>query len=363
MENTEDKKTEIKSETQAEPESGSHILSVIGLLIKGTTRDIVNASEKRLESMKNLIIVTFVAPVAALVTGVIIAANSDTVAGVNAGRWFIMVAGFLATLLCGVVLVRAKAYAYVVIGCSKAAKVALNFMPTLETEEVNKYMVYFYGIMAWIAGVCIYAQIIPVWRSVGTALVVATALLGLAAVMAARWYGGKFAKGTLLVLMVGTLAVSTVRLVSPRLLSAMDNASDYALGTDGRTDAEKTLLKKYNEELVGIRARAANECNGKYCNEGDVSRVKELEKNIHLLETGQYWSTEATVAPAPAAVKNGASTVKTEAAPAKAETTSSSQAEKKPPTRSVSKGAGTNLSKAGDPFVALDQFPDIKPAK
>jgi hypothetical protein len=340
----------------------SNILSVIGLFVKGTSRDILDAGEERLESMKNLLIVTFVAPVALLVIGVTIASCSDTVAGVNTGRGFITVAGFLTALLCGVLLIRARIYAYIFLGCTKAAKVALNFMPTLETEEVRKYVSYFFGLMAWIAGVCLYAQIVPVWRSVGTSLVVATAMLCLAAMMAAQWFGGKTAQRTLLVLTLGTLLISTVRLASPRMLNAMDYATDYTLGTDGRTDADKVLLRKYNDQLTAIRSDAATKCGGKYCNDGDVATVKELESNIHLLETGQYWSTmEANSAPATTSAKPVPTTVKTDAAPAKPIKASSPQTDSKPQTRPASKVAAT--PKESDPFAALDQFPDVPPSK
>ncbi len=347
----------------------SNILNVIGLFIKGTSRDILDAGEERLESMKNLLIVTVVAPVVLLTLGVTIAALSDTVGGVNVGRGFITVAGFLATLMCGILLVRGRIYAYVFIGCSKAAKAALNFMPTLETEEVRKYVAYFSGLMSWIAGVCLYAQIVPIWRSVGTTLIVATAMLCLAAMMAARWFEGKAAQRTLLVLTLGTLLFSTLRLASPRALNAMNDASDFTLGTDGRTDADKVLLKKFNEELTGIRKDAAESCGGKYCKEGDVARVRELEKNIHLLETGQYWSAmeAATAAPATTAVKNGSSPTKVNAPTNKVDVItkpSQQKADSKPPTRPASKVAATpKKADSSDPFAALDQFPDVPPVE
>lgn len=342
----------------------SNILSVIGLFIKGTSRDILDAGEKRLESMKNLLIVTLVAPVLLLAIGVTIAACSETVSGINVGRGFITTAGFLAALMSGILLIRARIYAYIFIGCSKAAKAALNFMPTLETEEVKKYVQYFFGLMAWVAGVCLYAQVIPIWRSIGMSLVAATAMLGLAAIMAAGWFQSKTAQKTLLVLMTGTLLFSTVRLVSPRALNAMDLASDYALGTDGRTDADRVLLRKFNKELTDIRDNAANNCGGKYCGKDDAAKVQELEKNIQLLQTGQYWSSMETAAPATTTVK-GSPAPKTETPANKADAAKKppQQTDSRPQTRPASKAAEAPKPQDSDPFAALDQFPDVPPAK
>lgn len=329
--------------------------SLLWLFLTGTARDILQLADDKLYSFRNWLIVTMIAPIALLVLGVAIAAGSDDISGVHFGQGVITIAGFLATVFSGLLLLRARIYAILFLAVGKAAHATLRVTPEIDSEPVRRYVQYFYGIWTWIAGMCLYAQIIPIYRNVGTALVVATAMMTLSGIMAAGWFGGKRAQKILLGLVIATVIISTGRLASPRFLNTMEEAQDFALGTDGRTDADRKLIRRFKADLQKIRERAATECGGKYCTEAERNEALSLIEQIKDLETGRHWKKlEEGDKAEPATMEKKATAPATEGT----ETEDAPTVEQKPVTRPASTKAkrSEQVRKA---FAELDQFPDI----
>jgi len=281
-----------------------NVLKVIALFVAGSAREIAHEGKETLRLTRNLLILAILLPLALLILGVSLGALGealDSSGTVSTGQGFIVVGAFLASMLLGFVLVRASVLGYVMVAGSKLASVAFSAFPGLETEEVKNAARKLSGFMAFITGACLYAQVVPIWRAVGVSLIAATSMLGLAYVMAAGWYNGKWAKVALTSFMLLSLGFSTARIASPRFARGLAEFNQRHLGPDRMNDTDGRLLRRFAEERDAIRRRAVDDCGGRYCSEADARRISDLEQNIARLQNGTYWESlgnAATVAPA-----------------------------------------------------------------
>ncbi|MEY4744625.1 MAG: hypothetical protein RL272_570 [Candidatus Parcubacteria bacterium] len=278
-----------------------NLLKVIALFIAGSAREIAHEGKETLRLTRNLLILAVLLPLLLLILGVGLGAlgeSLDSTGTVGTGQGLIVVGAFLASLLLGFVLVRSSVLGYVMVAGSKLASKAFDIFPGLETEEVKNAARKLSGIMAFITGACLYAQVVPIWRAVGISLIAATSMLGLAYVMASGWYNGKWAKVALTSFMLLSLAFSTARIASPRFARALAEFNQRQLGPDRISDTDSRLLRRFTEERDAIRRRAADDCGGNYCSETDRARVEILERNIALLQSGTYWDTVGRNSPA-----------------------------------------------------------------
>lgn len=269
-----------------------NVLKVIALFIAGSAREIANEGKEALRLTRNLLVLAVLLPLALLVLGVGLGAlgeSLDSMGTVGVGQAFIVVGAFLASMLLGFVLVRAAVLGYVLVAGSKMARLAFDAFPGLETTEVKEAARKLSGLMAFITGACLYAQVVPIWRAVGISLIALTSMLGLAYVMAAGWYGGKWAKIALTSFMLLSLAFSTARIASPRFARGLAEFNQRHLGPDRISDTDGRLLRRFAEERDAIRRRAVDDCGGRYCSEADARRISDLEQNIARLQNGTYW--------------------------------------------------------------------------
>lgn len=277
-----------------------NLFKVIALFIAGSAREIANEGKETLRLTRNLLILAVLLPLLLLALGVGLGAlgeSLDSMGTVGAGQSLIVVGAFLASLLLGFVLVRASVLGYVMVAGSKLASKAFDIFPGLETEEVKNAARKLSGIMAFVTGACLYAQVVPIWRAVGISLIAATSMMGLAYIMASGWYGGKWAKVALTSFMVLSLAFSTARIVSPRFARGLAEFSQRNLGSDHLNDTDRRLLDRFTAERNTIRRRAVDECGGRYCSPEDARRVSEVEQYIAQLQNGTYWENIGRNAP------------------------------------------------------------------
>lgn len=269
-----------------------NLFKVIALFIAGSAREIANEGKETLRLTRNLLILAVLLPLLLLILGVGLGAlgeSLDSMGTIGTGQGLIVVGAFLASLLLGFVLVRASVLGYVMVAGSKVARVAFDAFPGLETQEVKDAARKLSGIMAFITGACLYAQVVPIWRAVGISLIAATSMMGLAYVMAAGWYNGKWAKVALTSFMLLSLAFSTARIASPRFARGMAEFSQRNLGSDHLNDTDRRLLDRLTAERNAIRLRAVDQCGGRYCSPEDARRIAEVEQYIAQLQNGTYW--------------------------------------------------------------------------
>lgn len=284
-----------------------NVFKVIALFIAGSSREIANEGKETLRLTRNLLVLSVLLPLSLLILGVGFGAlgeGLDFMGLVGFGQGLIVVGAFLASLLLGFVLVRASVLGYVLVAGSNIGRLAFDAFPGLETTEVKEAARKLSGVMAFITGACLYAQVIPIWRAVGVSLIAATSMMGLAYVMAAGWYGGKWAKVALTSFMLMSLTFSTARIASPRFARVVAEYNLRVLGSDRLNDTDSALLQRFVDERNAIRRRAVetSSCGGRYCSEADRVRVEELERFISQLQNGTYWEnagrTSAAAAPA-----------------------------------------------------------------
>lgn len=281
-----------------------NVFKVIALFVAGSARELANEGKETLRLTKNLLILSILFPVALLVIGVGLGAlgeSLDSTGVISTGQGFIVVGSFAASLLMAFVLIRATVLAYVLVAASKFASKALEIFPDLKSTEITETARKLAGGMAFITGACLYAQVVPVWRAVGISLIAATSMLGLAYVMAAGWYNGKWAKVALTSLILLSLAFSTARIASPRFARAVAEYNQRMLGSDRLNATDDRLYRRFVTERDEIRTRAVDQCGGRYCNEADARRVAELEQHIARLQNGTYWESAGRTSTAPVA--------------------------------------------------------------
>lgn len=271
-----------------------NVFKVIALFIAGSSREIAHEGKETLRLTRNLLILAVLLPLLLLILGVGLGAlgeSLDSVGTIGTGQGLIVVGAFLASLLLGFVLVRATVLGYVLVAGSKIGRLAFDAFPGLETPEVKEAARKLSATMAFITGACLYAQVVPIWRAVGISLIAATSMLGLAYVMAAGWYNGKWARVALTSFMLLSLAFSTARIASPRFARAVAEYNQRMLGSDRLADTDARLLRRFVEERDAIRRRAVDtaSCGGRYCTEADRLRVEELDRAIGQLQNGTYW--------------------------------------------------------------------------
>ncbi|HSD12704.1 MAG TPA: hypothetical protein VLC10_04045 [Patescibacteria group bacterium] len=288
-----------------------NLFKVITLFVAGTARELANEGKETVRLTKNLLILSVLAPLMLLILGVGLGAlgeSLDSMGTVGVGQALIIVAGFSASLLLAFVLIRATVLGYVLVAGSKLASVAFQAFPDLKNEEVTSASRKLAGVMAFITGASLYAQVVPIWRAVGVSLIAATSMMGLAYIMAAGWYNGKWAKVALTSFMLLSLAFSTARIASPRFARGLAEFSQRNLGSDHLNDDDHRLLVRLTEERNAIRHRAVENCSGRYCTAEDARRVLEIEQDIARLQNGTYWENAGrnviTASPASPAVQS-----------------------------------------------------------
>lgn len=336
-------------------------LKIVWLFVAGTAGDIIHEGKEVVRSMKILLIFSILCPVALHAVGLTLGALGDhyNVDGlVSAGRSFLIVAALIAVVLATWVVIRANVYAFILLAASKAAGAAFEIFPDLETEQVKSVARKLSGCIAWLAGVCVYTQFIPIYRSVGIWLITVTILFGLANMMAAGWFNGKWARISLLVFLLLSLVCTTSYALSSRFARAVSSYGDNVLGPARMTDTDRGLLERLNREREEMRRAAAERnCRG-YCSD-QLQRVGEIERDIAALQNGTYWSSATSVAPAsspvpPPSVRPGSVTGTAALPPPpvvpRVEPASSSTVGAPPPAR---------RAVPRETFRELDQFPDI----
>lgn len=347
-----------------------NFIKVIGLFVAGTAREIAHEGKETLRLTRNLLITAIALPFLLFVLGVAIGAigeSADSMGTIAAGQGIIVVAAFASSLLLGFVLIRATVLGYVIVAGSKLARAAFDAFPGLETTEVKEAGRKLAGTMAFVTGACLYAQVVPIWRAVGISLIALTSMLGLAYIMAAGWYGGKWARAALTAFVLLSLLFSTARIASPNFARALAEFNQRHLGSDRMNDTDSDLLRRFTAERDTIRRHAAQDCGGRYCTEADARRVSELEQNIARLRNGTYWEnvgSATTAAPAaPQAVTpvpgSSASSASLPPPPSVPRRDPAVAPTATTDTHAASSAARPRRPRASDTFRELDQFPDI----
>jgi hypothetical protein len=280
----------------------SNWMKIVELLLKGTVADVAKFAEKSEKEVSDIILslrmqlmAAVIVPLVLLVIGVTFGASASTIFWENVGHGFIVVAGFIAVSMMGILLIRSGFYATVIFAASNGVSDLFHLSILPDTTKAKLLVQKCAGVMAWITGVCLYAQVVPVWRSVGISLIVATGMMGVAFLMVSGKFNSKLGWYALMALTLLAIVFSTARLASPSFAATLAEYECRNLGCDGKTDAEKLLKAKFEKEKDDIQMRVAEKCGGHYCNEADRAQFAELDKRLRELRTGHYWENAGVV--------------------------------------------------------------------
>lgn len=276
------------------------ILNVLRLFVLTTAKDAYEEASENLRLTLKLVYVAIGAPILLLLIGTSFGIGGLT----DVARGFNTAAGFLGTVLLALVWVRSVTFGYIALFLAKGVKVvsgdAIKISDELEIERFSKWL---RGLTAWASGVCLYAQLVPIWRHPGVSVVAATCIMIIAAIMSAKWFDSNVPKYVFAGATVVVFAVTTLSLVSPKFNLAFQNHKDRVLGAEQFSEADKDLLTQKQNERAKIIRRAVDLCGGELCN-GDKEKLAKLDQDIADLQQGTYWERRlngaAPVTPAPA---------------------------------------------------------------
>jgi hypothetical protein len=273
------------------------ILNVLRLFVMTTAKDAYEEARENLRLTLNLVYVAIGLPLVTLVIGTSFGMLGYT----DVARGFNTAAGFLGTVLLALVWIRAVTFGYIALFLAKGLKVATDDKVKIADQiEINRFAQWLRGITAWASGICLYAQLVPVWKHLGVSIVAATCIMIIAAIMSAKWFDSNVPKylfaGVTVLVFLGT----TLTLVSPKFDQAFQAHKDRVLGAERLNETDKDLLTQKQEERAKIRRRAVELCKGEYCTEADRAQVAKLDQDITDLQQGTYWE-RRTTGTAPAA--------------------------------------------------------------
>lgn len=262
------------------------ILNVLRLFALTTAKDAYEEATENLRLTLNLVYAAIGAPLFLLVigTGFGMAGLTDVARGFN------VAAGFLGTALLALVWIRAVTFGYIALFLAKGVKVVSGETIKIADElEIDRFSMWLRGLTAWASGVCLYAQIVPVWKHLGVSVIAATCIMIIAAIMSAKWFNSNVPKYVFAGATVLVFAVTTLSLVSPKFEQSFQANKDRILGADRLNETDKDLLTQKQAERVKIIRRAVELCKGEYCNEDDRRMVAKLDQDIADLQQGTYW--------------------------------------------------------------------------
>jgi hypothetical protein len=256
--------------------------------------------------------VTIIASVVLLISGVIIGAMGAPAVG----EWCLLSCGLIAAVLSTMFWVRTAICVNVAVIASKGANALMEKIPAIAFDEARGQLAWLRGVTTTVSFIGLFAAVFPLWADVRATMVIATAALVLAGYMAA-WSDSKGHRTVIatfavvvLLLNIGKLGItmlpdsvkSYVGSYTDRLaiwrehdetVAAIDNK---AAKSAKKIDAD--LLKKFADERIALKEKAAKECGGNFCSDTDRQRFEELGRLIARLHDGTYWSEKKGKAPA-----------------------------------------------------------------
>lgn len=268
------------------------ILNVLRLFVMTSAKDAYEEAKENLRLTLNLVYAAIGAPILLLVIG-----TGFGVCGLtDVARGFNIASGFLGTALLALVWIRAVTFGYIALFLAKGVKAVSGEKIDITDEfEIDRFSMWLRGVTAWASGVCLYAQVVPVWKHLGISVIAATCIMILAAIMSARWFNSNAPKYVFVVATVLVFAVTTLQLVSPKFNQAFQTGKDRVLGADRLDETDKDLLTQKQAERAKILKRAVELCKGEYCTEEDRKQVVKLDKDIADLQQGTYWESRNAI--------------------------------------------------------------------
>ncbi len=261
------------------------ILNVLRLFVMTSAKDAYEEARENLRLTLNLVYAAIGAPLVLLVIGTCFGMFGLS----EVARGFNVAAGFFGTALLTLVWIRAVTFGYIALFLAKGVKVVSGSKIDIADElEIDRFSKWLRGVTAWASGVCLYAQIVPVWKHLGVSVIAATCIMVLAAIMSAKWFNSNVPKYVFAGATLAVFAVTTLSLVSPKFDQAFQNHKDRVLGAERFSEADKDLLTQKQAERAKIIRRAVDLCGGELCT-GDQEKLAKLDRDIADLQQGTYW--------------------------------------------------------------------------
>ncbi len=359
-------------------------IKLIGLILGNNVKDAAAWVKDNVDLSLRLLYTSIGLPLLLLVAGM-------TVGGLGAegvGQGLIIAAGFISALLLSLFWVRATVLVNIIVLGTHAANMLFSRVKPLQRDEAESFVRWLRGVTTWATAVCLYAQIIPLWRSIATSAIVATCLIFFAAVLSSGWFQGRAFRIAVTVA-VGIIFIGgTIALVNPRFArnvretvgGSTNVVSDWSERREAlnqvQTDAakraaemDKVLLKKLTDRQNALRQRAIEMCNGRFCSDAEAAEYAQIEKDIAAINGGTYWRSQMTPPDQrpslpPSSAPSGASV--SEPPPVGSVVQPESSSARLPPP-SVARVTGRpkppetqTVGDPADPFRELDKYPDLQ---
>ncbi|MFA6604044.1 MAG: hypothetical protein WCT10_04385 [Patescibacteria group bacterium] len=288
-----------------------NLIKLIGLVIGNEAKDAAGWVKDNLTLSERLLYVSVIVPGLLMATGVVVgfyAYEHEIAAGLTAAKGCMLAAGILYGLLSTLFWIRATILIHLVSLATKGLNKFTDKVEVLSTETAEKFVRWLRGITAWLTAACLYAAVIPFWRSLTATAVSVICLIFFSAVYSSHWFEGprlrKFTVSAAAIIFV----IATLAMVNPRFAAAFgqlaDSSADQLTDISERrdllgqvsaqadkaaTEIDQQLLLKLGERRNAILKRAVELCDGRFCSEAESADYGKLEADMEKVRNGSYW--------------------------------------------------------------------------
>ncbi len=353
-------------------------IKLIGLILVNNAKDAAGWVKDNIELSLRLLYTAIGLPVLLLAAGM----TAGRLGAEDLGQGLIIAAGFIAALLLSLFWVRATVLANIIVLATAGANGLFSRIKPVSRDSAESFIRWLRGVTTWATAVCLYAQIIPLWRSITTSAIVATSLIFFAAVLSSGWFQGRSFRVAVTIAVGLIFVFGTIALVSPKFAKSVRESADGTVSkvtgwSDRRealnevqndaakraTELDKALLQKFAERQNALRERAIKLCDGRFCSDAEAAEYARIEKDIAAINGGRYWKSlldrpdgQLSAQPNPVEAEPPASEPAIQP--------ESSQSRLPPPSvprvRARSKPAPVQPAvDTSDPFRELDKYPDL----
>lgn len=299
-----------------------------------------------------------------------------------AARWLAAIGGLVAALLSTLMLLRAAFLAEVIATASElVGKIKyVGVLNIVTRDQARKLVKVLANVNAWIAGLAVYAVVVPMWTRPVLSVIVAICMLFFAAIMSAGWFSSPWTRRIMAAFVTLTFIFCTLTLVSPRFGDAVGGLTDEAVteATDWSArreklaevssaarqtsaDIDKQLLEQKTIRQNFLKKRAVEVCSGNFCTEAERQEYLRLGEETMSIADGSYWQKIGADSTAPVQALQGAEDLNGSEGNAELLPPDVNPLGKRPTVKAIKSGDLVNgaTSDEEDTFSELDKYPNL----
>ena len=288
-----------------------NIFKLIALILGNQVKEAAGWVQDNVTLSMRLLYVSIAVPGLLIAAGIGVgsyAYANDWATGLMLAKACMLSAGLLFGLLSTLFWVRATILIHLVSLATKVAGKFTDKVGVLSTDTAEKFVQWLRNVTAWATAVCIYAALVPFWRSLTAAAVAIICLIFFSAIYSARWQTSPRLRQITTVVALFVFAVATMAMINPGFSSAIgsfvDSSADRLTDSSERREVlgqvsakadkaaveiDQELLAKLGERRNAIMKRAVELCSGRFCSEAEAAEYRELEVDMNKVRSGTYW--------------------------------------------------------------------------